>query len=98
ASSGNPLALLKANPHIPHATVVARENLLHLNDPLWPRYWIRFTGVPHGNLGTTIKGQDVASQMTSHLFVTLRMVVIATIIAIFIAIFMGVMAAVRQGK
>jgi len=98
ASSGNPLALLKANPHIPHATVVARENLLHLNDPLWQRYWIWFTGVLHGNLGTTIAGQDVANQMTSHLFVTLRMVVIATIIAIFVAVFMGVMAAVRQGK
>jgi peptide/nickel transport system permease protein len=98
ASSGNPLALLDANPHIPHATIVARENLLHLNDPLWQRYWIWFTGVLHGDLGTTISGQDVASQMTSHLFVTLRMVVIATIVAIFVAVFMGVMAAVRQNK
>ncbi len=98
ASSGNPLALLNANPHIPHATIVARENLLHLNDPLWQRYWIWFTGVLHGNLGTTIAGQNVASQMTTHLFVTLRMVIIATIIAIFVAVFMGVMAAVRQGK
>src|ERR1700722_9063582 len=98
ASSGNPLALLNANPHIPHATIVARENLLHLNDPLWQRYWIWLTGVLHGDLGTTINGQDVASQMTSHLFVTLRMVVIATIIAIFVAVFMGVMAAVRQNK
>ena len=34
----------------------------------------------------------------SHLFVTLRMVVIATVIAIFVAIFMGVVAAVRQDK
>ena len=98
ASSGNPLALLNANPHIPHSTIVARENLLHLNDPLWQRYWIWFTGALHGNLGTTITGQDVASEAMSHLFVTLRMVVIATIIAIFVAIFMGVMAAVRQGK
>ena len=98
ASSGNPLALLNANPHIPHSTIVARENLLHLNDPLWQRYWIWFSGAIHGNLGTTINGQDVASQLTSHLFVTLRMVVIATLIAIVVAIFMGVMAAVRQNK
>ncbi len=34
----------------------------------------------------------------SHLFVTLRMVIVATVIAIFVAIFMGVLAAVRQGK
>jgi glutathione transport system permease protein len=98
ASSGNPLALLRTNPHIPHSTIVARENLLHLNDPLWQRYWIWFTGAIHGNLGTTISGQDVASEAMSHLFVTLRMVVIATIIAIFVAVFMGVMAAIRQGK
>jgi peptide/nickel transport system permease protein len=34
----------------------------------------------------------------SHLFVTLRMVVVATVIAIFVAVFVGVVAAVRQGK
>jgi peptide/nickel transport system permease protein len=98
ASSGNPLALLRTNPHIPRSTIVARENLLHLNDPLWQRYWIWFSGAIHGNLGTTINGQDVASEAMSHLFVTLRMVIIATVIAVFVAIFMGVLAAVRQNK
>jgi peptide/nickel transport system permease protein len=98
ASSGNPLALLASNPHIPHSTIVAREKLLNLNHPMWDRYWIWLTDALHGNLGTTIQGQDVASEAISHLFVTLRMVVIATIIAIFVAIFMGVMAAVRQNK
>ena len=43
ASSGDPLALLKSNPHIPHSTIVAREKLLHLNHPLWDRYWIWLT-------------------------------------------------------
>ncbi len=98
ASSGNPLALLMSNPHIPHSTIVARENLLHLNDPLWQRYWLWLTGALHGNLGTTINGQDVAAQAMSHLLVTLRMVVIATVIAIFLAISLGVLAAVRQNK
>jgi peptide/nickel transport system permease protein len=98
ASSGNPLALLEANPHVPHSTIVARENLLHLNDPLWQRYWIWLTNALHGNLGTTINGQDVASQAMSHLLVTLRMVVIATVIAVLVAITLGVIAAVRQGK
>ena len=97
-NAGNPLALLNANPHIPHSTIVAREKLLHLNDPLPQRYWIWLTGVLHGNLGSTISGQDVAQQMWSHLFVTLRMVVLATVIAICIAIFLGVVAAVRQAK
>lgn len=96
ASSGDPLALLKANPHIPHSTIVAREHLLHLDDPLWQRYWMWLTGAIHGNLGTTLNGQDVASQMMSHLLVTLRMVVVATIIAVFVAVFVAVVAAVRQ--
>jgi peptide/nickel transport system permease protein len=98
ASSGNPLALLLANPHTPRSTIAAREHLLHLNDPLWQRYWIWLTNALHGNLGTTISGQDVGSEAVSHLLVTLRMVIIATVIAIFVAIFMGVIAAVRQGK
>jgi peptide/nickel transport system permease protein len=98
ASSGNPLATLLENPHISHQTIVNREKILHLNDPLIQRYWIWFTGVLHGNLGTTIQGQDVASQAISHLLVTLRMVVLATIIAIFVAIGLGVLAAVRQNK
>ena len=98
ASSGDPLALLKSNPHVPHSTIVAREKLLNLNHPLWDRYWIWLTNALHGNLGTTIQGQDVAQQMWSHLFVTLRMVVIATLIAIVVGISMGVIAAVRQNK
>ncbi len=95
-SSGDPLASLRVNPHIPHSTIVAREQLLHLNDPLWQRYWIWLTGALHGNLGTTLNGQDVASQMMSHLLVTLRMVVLATVIAVVVAVFVGVVAAVRQ--
>ncbi len=52
----------------------------------------------HGNLGTTLSGQDVASQMMSHLFVTLRMVLVATLIAIVVAVTVGVIAAVRQNR
>jgi peptide/nickel transport system permease protein len=98
ATSGNPLGLLLANPHTPHATIVAREKLLHLNDSLPQRYWIWLSGAFHGNLGTTIAGQPVAPQLWSHLLVTLRMVVIAMLISIVIAIGLGVLAAVRQNK
>ena len=77
---------------------MAREKLLHLNDPLWQRYWIWFSDAIHGNLGNTTKGQPVAPQLRSHLFVTLRMVIVATVIAIFVAIVLGVWAAVRQNK
>jgi peptide/nickel transport system permease protein len=98
STAGDPLALLRANPHTPHSTIVAREHLLHLNDPLWQRYWIWFSNAIRGNLGNTTKGQAVAPQLWSHLFVTLRMVIVATILAIVIAIVLGVWSAVRQNK
>jgi peptide/nickel transport system permease protein len=98
STAGDPLALLRANPHTPHSTIVAREHLLHLNDPLWQRYWIWFSGVLHGNLGNTTKGQAVAPQLWTHLFVTLRMVIVATVVAVLLAIGLGVWAAVRQNK
>jgi peptide/nickel transport system permease protein len=98
STAGDPLALLRANPHTPHSTIVAREHLLHLNDPLWQRYWIWFSNAIQGNLGNTTKGQPVAPQLWSHLFVTLRMVIVATILAIVIAIGLGVWAAVKQNR
>jgi peptide/nickel transport system permease protein len=98
STAGDPLALLRANPHTPHSTIVAREHLLHLNDPLWQRYWLWFSNAIQGNLGNTTKGQPVAPQLWSHLFVTLRMVIVATLIAIILAIGLGVWAAVRQNK
>ena len=98
AESGNPLALLRANPHIPRSTIIAREKLLHLNDPLWQRYWIWFSHAIRGDFGTTIAGLPVEPQLISHLLVTLRMVILATLISIVLAIVVGVYAALRQGR
>jgi peptide/nickel transport system permease protein len=98
AESGNPLALLRANPKIPHKTIVAREKLLNLNHPLWDRYWIWFSHAIRGDFGSTVAGQPVGPQLVSHLLITLRMVILATLISIVLAIFVGVYAALRQGK
>jgi len=98
AESGDPLSLLRANPKISHATIVARERLLHLNDSLPQRYWIWFSHAVHGDFGQTIDGQRVGPQLTSHLLVTLRMVILATLISIVLALGVGVYAALRQGR
>ena len=82
AESGNPLALLRANPKIPHSTIVAREKLLNLNHPLWDRYWIWLSHVVQGNFGLDIAGQQVRPLLFSHLLVTLRMVILATLLSI----------------
>ncbi len=98
AESGNPLAILRANPKISPQVIIDRERLLHLNDPLWQRYWIWLSGAIHGNFGNTIAGQPVRPQLVSHLLVTLRMVILATLLSIVIAIAVGVFAALRQGR
>jgi peptide/nickel transport system permease protein len=97
--SGDPLALLRQRtPPPPKAVIIAREDLLHLNVPIWDQYWIWLTGVFHGNFGTEVNGLPVGQQLGQHLLVTLRMVLLATILAVFVAVPLGVWAAVRKGK
>jgi peptide/nickel transport system permease protein len=97
--SGDPLALLRQRtPPPPKAVITAREDLLHLNRPLLDQYWIWFTGVLHGNFGPEISGLDTGQQLSLHLAVTVRMIVLATILSVFVAIPIGVWAAVKKGK
>jgi len=98
--SGNPLALLKERtPPVPKAVIIARENLFHLNQPLWDQYWIWLSNVLRGNFGTEVAGSlPVGPQLSLHLAVTLRMVILATLLSIFVAIPIGVWAAVKKGK
>lgn len=98
AKSGDPLATLRLNPHIPKAVIAARAAQLHLNDPLPKRYWIWISNAIHGNFGLTIGNQPVAPQLWQHMLVTLEMVLIATAIAIVLAITIGVLSAIRQGR
>lgn len=97
--SGDPLALLRMRTPPPSkATILGRENLLHLNRPLLDQYWIWLDGVLHGNFGTQIDGLSAGQQLGIHLVVTLRMVVFATLLAVFVAIPIGIWAAIRKGK
>jgi len=98
--SGDPLALLKQRtPPPPKAVIQQRMDLLHLNRPFFDQYWIWFDGVVfHWNFGGQVNGLGVGSQLSLHLAVTLRMVILATFLAIFVAVPIGIWAAVRKGK
>lgn len=97
--SGDPLALLRQrNPPPPKSVIQAREALLHLNVPIWDQYWIWLSNVVRGNFGTEISGLPVGQQLSQHLLVTLRMVLLATVLAVFVAIPIGVWSGVRKGK
>lgn len=98
AESGNPLAILLANPKVSRKTILDREKLLHLNLPLWDRYWIWLSNAIHGNFGTSVNNQQVGPQLWQHFAITLRMVVLATLLAIVVGISVGVFAALKKGK
>lgn len=95
--AGDPLADLEGrNPPVPPAVLDARRRLLGLDQPLPVQYWHWLTGVLHGDFGPSVKGIDIASDLTTRLGVTLRMVVLAMVIAVVLAVVVGVLSAVRQ--
>ena len=53
---------------------------------------------PRATSGPRSNGLPVGQQLTQHLLVTLRMVLLATFLAVFVAVPLGVWAAVRKGK
>jgi len=97
AESGNPLGPLLANPLTPQSTIRLKILALHLNDPLWQRYWIWFSHVVRGDFGVSNNGLGVGHQLQIHMFVTLRMVILSTILSIFLAISVGLVSALRNG-
>jgi peptide/nickel transport system permease protein len=97
ANSGDPLVELKArNPPVPEQVIEARRSLLHLDRPLPERYWLWIRQVVRGDLGHSIRGLDVRSELVRRMGVTLRMVMLAIILAVLLAVGSGVLSAVRQ--
>jgi len=94
--SGDPLAQLKANPHIPPAVIAQRERLLHLNESIFARYWIWVSHMFRGDFGNSIAGYPVGPILWGKLGVTLRLVVGATLLSVMFGVGLGVISARRQ--
>jgi peptide/nickel transport system permease protein len=96
AVSGDPLATLRANPHISPATIAAEAHQLGLDQPILVRYFRWLGNMLQGNFGTSTTGQPIGAELGSRLLVTLQMVLPATILSIVAAVLLGVISAVRQ--
>jgi peptide/nickel transport system permease protein len=97
ANSGDPLADLKGRqPPVPPQVIEAREKMIGLDKPLPQRYWHWLTNFVQGDMGLTIRGQEVKPLLLQRIQITLRMVVLASIVAIVLAIGAGVLSAVKQ--
>lgn len=94
--SGDPLAQLRANPHVSASTIAAARAELHLNQPLLERYWTWLTGFLQGNFGISTTGQAVGPQILPRFVVTLKLVVPAVILSIILGVVIGVLGAVKQ--
>jgi peptide/nickel transport system permease protein len=97
ANSGDPLADLKGRqPPVPPQVIENREKMLGLDQPLPQRYWNWLTNFVQGDMGVTIRGQEVQPLLWERMQITLRMVILASIVAIVLAIGAGVLSAVKQ--
>jgi peptide/nickel transport system permease protein len=81
--------------HATQAQVAALNRTLGLDQPFWVRYWHWLVQVLHGNLGTTLEGQSVNSQLAAHLPVTLELLAYALVVSLVLAIVVAVLAARR---
>jgi peptide/nickel transport system permease protein len=97
--SGDPLQYLKGrHPLPPKALIQGEEHRLWL-DRSWPaQYWHWISNVVlHWNWGQPVQGHDnVAGDVFSALWVTMRLVIITVAIALVLAVITGVVSAVKQ--
>src|SRR5215213_1391064 len=97
AYSGDPLADLKGrNPPVPPQVIEAREKTLGLDKPLPARYVTWVGNFVRGDMGLSVQGLDVRSQLGRRIVVTLRMVLLAIVLAVLLAVGSGVLSALRQ--
>jgi peptide/nickel transport system permease protein len=79
--------------HATPAQVAALNRSLGLDEPFWVRYWHWLTSALHGNLGITLEGQSVNSQLAAHLPVTIELLAYALIGSLVLSLAVAVAAA-----
>ncbi|MGC3992595.1 MAG: ABC transporter permease [Propionicimonas sp.] len=101
ATQLNPRALWAVRqPPVDPAIVEAQLRQYNLSDqvPLLERYWVWLTGVLHGDWGYSPTGVNVAEQISTRMWVSLRLLLIGTIAGIVIGVAAGAWTATRQYK
>jgi peptide/nickel transport system permease protein len=96
-SSGDPLGELRGrNPPVPEHVIETRRAKLLLDRPLPERYWRWIRDFARGDMGESVQGLNVRSELARRMTVTLRMVVLAIVLAVLLAVGSGVLSAVGQ--
>jgi len=96
-AAGNPIDLIRAGLRNPSPAVLkALEIYYHLDKPVWLRFLYWLWDVIHLNLGVSISGRPVISQIGPWTFTTLELQVLALILSVVIGIPVGVFSAKHQ--
>ncbi len=101
ATQLNPRALWAVRqPPVDPAIVEDQLRQYNLSDqvPLLERYWTWFTGVLHGDWGYSPTGVNVAEQISTRMWVSLRLLLIGTLAGLVIGVAAGAWTATRQYK
>ena len=101
ATQLNPRALWAVRqPPVDPEIVEAQLRKYNLSDqvPLLERYWTWLTGVLHGNWGYSPLGVSVNEEISTRMWVSLRLLLIGTLVGIIVGVAAGAWTATRQYK
>ena len=96
-AAGNPIDLIRIGLRNPNPQVLAALKVYyHLDKPVWERFLLWLWDLIHGNLGVSISGRSVLSQIGPWTFTTLELQILALILSVVIGIPVGVYSAKHQ--
>ena len=96
-AAGNPIDLIRAGLRNPDPAVLkALTVYYHLDKPVWERFLYWLWDLIHGNLGVSISGRPVISQIGPWTFTTLELQILSLILAVVIGIPVGVFSSKHQ--
>ncbi|WP_341829949.1 ABC transporter permease [Streptomyces hainanensis] len=78
-------------------SVEERRRLLGLDQPVWQRLWEWLSGLPHGDLGTSARGEPVTDLLATPFPNTLLLSGLALALTVAVALVLGCRAALRRG-
>ena len=96
-AAGNPINLIRLGLRNPNPAVLdALRKYYHLDVPVYERFVFWLWDLLHGNLGVSISGRPVASQIWSWAWTTMELQIISLFLAIVIGIPIGIYSAKNQ--
>ena len=96
-AAGNPIDLIRAGLRNPNPAVLrALTAYYHLDRPVWERFLYWLWDLMHGNLGVSLSGRPVISQIGPWTYTTLELQILALILAVVIGVPVGVFSSKHQ--